>query len=388
MMARGALLPPAGGAAGGGAGRAGRAGSRARRAGLAALGLAFLAAGAFFVATLAGGAGPGLLEREAEVARREVALARREREVEARAAAAEASGGGDRTGGSASGGMLGPHDSGRGSSTEGGGGAGDGGGAGGGGGSGITARELPDSLPSGASGNSFLRTDSRQVLSWMPMTYVIPNFLTEAECDKFIEVARRSMTPSGLALRPGENMDEQTNVRTSSGTFVSSNSDPLIQEVEQRIHDAVGVHRSHGESFNVLRYELGQHYFSHHDYFDSGYGNSPNTNRLLTVLLYLSDVEEGGETVLPLEGEGGMERLSQPKIYENCDIGLKVPPRKGQALVFYSLKPNGDFDPQSLHGGCPVVKGEKWVATKWIRQNCQISPCLPPGEPQEKTPPP
>jgi len=222
------------------------------------------------------------------------------------------------------------------------------------------------------------------------MAYVMPNFLTDAECDKFIEVAKRSMRPSGLALRPGEKMEEQTNVRTSSGTFVSSHADPLIQEVEQRIHDAVGVHLSHGESFNVLRYELGQHYFSHHDYFDSGYGQSPNSNRLLTVLLYLSDVEEGGETVLPLEGENGMERLSLPKIYEKCDIGLKVPPRKGQALVFYSLKPNGDFDPQSLHGGCPVVKGEKWVATKWIRQNCQMGRqhCLPPGQPQEKGPPP
>merc|ERR1712196_386149 len=69
-------------------------------------------------------------------------------------------------------------------------------------------------------------------------------------------------------------------------------------------------------------------------------------------------------------------------------MGLKVRPRKGQALVFYSLKPDGNFDPQSLHGGCPVVKGEKWVATKWIRQRCAQNRssgenrCLPPGEPQ------
>ena len=377
-MARGALLlPPAGGAGGGRAGGA----PRARRAGAAALGLAFLAAGAFFVATLAGGAGPELLEREAQVARREADLARREREVEARAASAAAAAAAAGfaadvgRGGGALEGTLGPPNSGRGGGAE-----------GGGGGSGAAGGERPGVLPAGASGNAFMRTDSRQMLSWMPVAYVIPNFLTDAECDKFVEVAKKTMSPSGLALRPGEKMEDQTNVRTSSGTFVGSASDPLILEVEERIHDAVGIHSSHGEEFNVLRYELGQHYHSHHDYFDSGYGVGANTNRLMTVLLYLTDVEEGGETVLPLEGEDGMARLSQPKVYERCDIGLKVPPRKGQALVFYSLKPNGDFDPQSLHGGCPVVKGEKWVATKWIRQNCQKNRnkglCLPPGKPQ------
>ena len=255
---------------------------------------------------------------------------------------------------------------------------------------------MPAILPSGASGNAFLRTDSRQILSWQPLAYVIPNFISDEECAKFIEIAKKKMSPSGLALRPGEKAEDNTNVRTSSGAFITS-SEKLIRDVELRIHDAVGVHHSHGEPFNVLRYELGQHYFSHHDYFDNEYGASLNArggedsrgNRLLTVLLYLSDVEEGGETVLPLEGDGGMERLSLPDVYQKCDLGLKVRPRKGQALVFYSLKPDGNFDPQSLHGGCPVVKGEKWVATKWIRQRCAQNRssgenrCLPPGEPQK-----
>lgn len=54
--------------------------------------------------------------------------------------------------------------------------------------------------------------------------------------------------------------------------------------------------------------------------------------------------------------------------YEKC-IGLKVKPRKGDGLLFYSLMVNGTIDRTSLHGSCPVIKGEKWVATKWIRDN-------------------
>uniref|UniRef100_M1AZV5 Prolyl 4-hydroxylase n=3 Tax=Solanum TaxID=4107 RepID=M1AZV5_SOLTU len=52
--------------------------------------------------------------------------------------------------------------------------------------------------------------------------------------------------------------------------------------------------------------------------------------------------------------------------YSKC-IGLKVKPRRGDGLLFYSLLPNGTIDLTSLHGSCPVIRGEKWVATKWIR---------------------
>ena len=46
---------------------------------------------------------------------------------------------------------------------------------------------------------------------------------------------------------------------------------------------------------------------------------------------------------------------------------MAVKPKKGDALLFYSLKPSGQVDPKSLHAGCPVISGDKWSATKWLR---------------------
>jgi len=57
--------------------------------------------------------------------------------------------------------------------------------------------------------------------------------------------------------------------------------------------------------------------------------------------------------------------------YKKC-IGLKVKPRQGDGLLFYSTLINGTIDMTSLHGSCPVIKGQKWVATKWIRDQVQV----------------
>ena len=113
-------------------------------------------------------------------------------------------------------------------------------------------------------------------------------------------------------------------------------------------------------------------YDAHHDYFDKTlYQNDPGTlknfiqygrrNRMITVFWYLSDVEEGGETVFPRFGGG-----PPPFSMSDCNTGLKVKPVRGKVIIFYSLKPDGSLDPLSLHGACPVKKGVKWAANKWV----------------------
>jgi prolyl 4-hydroxylase len=201
--------------------------------------------------------------------------------------------------------------------------------------------------------------------------YLFPNFIDDERCDHVVKIASDKLGPSGLAYRKTDDPNNSRDVRTSSGTFMSRHNDPagVLAWVEEKIHAISGFPVSHGEPFNVLRYQLGQHYDAHYDTFDPEEYGPQSSQRVATVLFYLTDVEEGGETIFPLEGPDGMKVL-QHIDYRACKDGYKYRPRKGDALMFMSVHPNGTFDKHALHGGCPVKKGVKMVMTKWIRDQC------------------
>lgn len=122
----------------------------------------------------------------------------------------------------------------------------------------------------------------------------------------------------------------------------------------------------HGEGFQVLHYELGQKYEGHYDYFHDDINTRNGGQRIATLLMYLSDVESGGETVFPASDAD----TSKPDFgeYSECGKGgAAVRPRRGDALLFWSLHPDASLDDKALHAGCPVLKGSKWSATKWMR---------------------
>jgi prolyl 4-hydroxylase len=89
-----------------------------------------------------------------------------------------------------------------------------------------------------------------------------------------------------------------------------------------------------------------------------------------TVLWYLSDVQGGGETIFPM-ANGAPE----PADKRNCDVmgGIRVPPRQGRVIMFYSLLANGDLDAASLHASCAVREGTKWAANKWCVWGCRAA---------------
>lgn len=233
-------------------------------------------------------------------------------------------------------------------------------------------------VPTTESGNDFYSVQPQQVLSWYPRIILYPGFIDPERCAHFVKIAKARLAPSGLALRKTEGPQETENVRTSQGTFMSRHDDKagVIAWVEEKAAQVTGLPVSHGEPFNVLRYQEGQHYDSHYDIFEpESYGPQPS-QRMATILFYLTDVEEGGETIFPLEGRYGTELLKSTFNYKACDTGFKYKPRMGDALMFFSMHPNGTFDKHALHGGCAVTAGEKWVATKWIRDKCFTEPCL------------
>ncbi|XVE49295.1 hypothetical protein DITRI_Ditri01bG0071600 [Diplodiscus trichospermus] len=228
--------------------------------------------------------------------------------------------------------------------------------------------EYRDPMPTGVTGESSIESIPFQVLSWKPRAYYFPNFAAAKQCKHIIEMAKLKLKPSTLALREGETEESTKGTRTSSGTFISGSEDETgtLDLIEKKIAKVTSIPQSHGEAFNILRYEIGQKYDSHYDAFNPSEYGPQLSQRVASFLLYLSDVEEGGETMFPFENDVRIKGYD----YRQC-IGLKIKPRRGDGLLFYSLFSNGTIDRTSLHGSCPVIKGEKWVATKWIRDQVQ-----------------
>ncbi|KDP23952.1 hypothetical protein JCGZ_25340 [Jatropha curcas] len=207
-----------------------------------------------------------------------------------------------------------------------------------------------------------------EVISWAPRAFIYHNFLTKEECDYLINLAKPHMQKSTVVdSETGKSKDSR--VRTSSGTFLARGRDKKIREIEKRIADFTFIPVEHGEGLQVLHYEVGQKYEPHFDYFNDEFNTRNGGQRIATLLMYLSDVEEGGETVFPA-AEGNVSDVPWWNELSECGKGgLSVKPKRGDALLFWSMKPDASLDPSSLHGGCAVIKGNKWSATKWMRVN-------------------
>ncbi|KAK4346965.1 hypothetical protein RND71_033304 [Anisodus tanguticus] len=205
-----------------------------------------------------------------------------------------------------------------------------------------------------------------EVISLEPRAYIYHNFLSKEECEYLISLAKPHMQKSSVVdSATGKSMDSR--VRTSSGTFLARGRDKMIRDIEKRIADFTFIPVEHGEGLQVLHYEVGQKYESHYDYFLDEFNTKNGGQRIATVLMYLSDVEEGGETVFPA-AKGNYSAVPWWNELSECGKGgLSVKPKMGDALLFWSMKPDATLDPSSLHGGCPVIKGNKWSSTKWMR---------------------
>uniref|UniRef100_A0A7C8YLS8 procollagen-proline 4-dioxygenase n=3 Tax=Opuntia streptacantha TaxID=393608 RepID=A0A7C8YLS8_OPUST len=201
-------------------------------------------------------------------------------------------------------------------------------------------------------------------LSWRPRAFLYKGFLTHDECDHLIRLAKDRLHKSMVADNDsGKSM--QSEVRTSSGMFLKKAQDDVVARIEARIAAWTFLPTENGEAMQVLHYELGQKYEPHFDYFRDKVNQQLGGHRVATVLMYLSDVEKGGETIFP-NSEAKGQQLKDDSYSDCAKNGYAVKPVKGDALLFFSLHPDATTDPLSLHGSCPVIEGEKWSATKWI----------------------
>jgi len=184
-----------------------------------------------------------------------------------------------------------------------------------------------------------------------PRVIVLGGFMSDAECDEIVGLA-------GPRMARSETVDNLTGgsevnvARTSRGMFFERGETGVIDRVERRIAAMLGWPVENGEGLQVLHYQPGAEYKPHYDYFDPVHPGSASIlkrggQRVGTVLMYLNTPTKGGGTTFP-------------------DVGLEVAPIKGNA-VFFSYD-RAHVNTKSLHGGAPVIAGEKWVATKWLRE--------------------
>ncbi|ONK74897.1 uncharacterized protein A4U43_C03F11240 [Asparagus officinalis] len=205
-------------------------------------------------------------------------------------------------------------------------------------------------------------------LSWRPRAFLYKGFLSHEECDHLISLARDKLEKSTVIWKECDG-----EVRTSSGMFLSTHQDEIVTRIEQRIASWTFLPEENGEAIQVLRYEIGQKYEPHFDYFVDKVNIARGGHRFATVLMYLSNVEKGGETVFPI-AEGALTQQKNESWSDCAKKGYAVKPDKGDALLFFSLHINATTDPLSLHGSCPVIVGEKWSATKWIHVGSYTRP--------------
>jgi len=191
------------------------------------------------------------------------------------------------------------------------------------------------------------------VLSTMvnPRIVVFGNLLSDDECDQLIELARPRLARS-LTVATQTGGEEVNADRTSEGMFFQRGENELVSRIEARIGHLLGWPVENGEGVQILHYTPGTEYKPHYDYFDPDAPGTPTIlkrggQRVATIIMYLAEPEKGGGTVFP-------------------DIHMEVAPRKGNAVFFTYERPHPTT--KSLHGGSPVTAGEKWIATKWLRE--------------------
>ena len=184
-----------------------------------------------------------------------------------------------------------------------------------------------------------------------PRVVVFGDLLSHEECEQMIALARPRMARSlTVATRTG---GEEVNAdRTSSGMFFRRGENALVERIEARLARLLNWPVENGEGLQILHYQPGTEYKPHYDYFDPAEPGTPSIlrrggQRVATVVMYLAEPERGGGTTFP-------------------DVHLEVAPKRGNAVFFSYDRPHPAT--RTLHGGAPVLAGEKWIATKWLRQ--------------------
>lgn len=187
--------------------------------------------------------------------------------------------------------------------------------------------------------------------------FIVRDVLDEATCGKLIRLIDQDRIPSGLLSPTGD-----PEFRTSESCNLNPRN-PVVEDVEARIHGVIGIDPMQGETIQGQRYAVGQQFKAHHDFFYREADYWPEMartggQRTWTAMIFLNEPEGGGQT-----------------FFEKA--GVKVTPRRGNMLTWNNLDALGDPNPFSMHQGLPVTAGVKYIITKWHRERPWIESEVP-----------
>ena len=195
--------------------------------------------------------------------------------------------------------------------------------------------------------------DNVTLFSSDPIIYVVDDFISEDECQEFINCSKDKLQPATVV---GLKEELKLKDRTNEFAWLEHHANESIHEVSKRLSILVQMPIRNAEMFQVVHYESGTEYKPHFDSFDQSteLGKKywePGGQRMITALIYLNDVEDGGATYFP-------------------ELNISINPKKGNVLVFHNtISETTNINPRSLHAGMPVSSGEKWAANLWFREN-------------------
>ena len=195
--------------------------------------------------------------------------------------------------------------------------------------------------------------DNVTLFSSDPIIYVVDDLISEDECQEFINCSKDKLQPATVV---GLNNEQKLKDRTNEFAWLEHHANESIHEVSKRLSILVQMPIRNAEMFQVVHYESGTEYKPHFDSFDQSteLGKKywePGGQRMITALIYLNDVEDGGATYFP-------------------ELNISINPKKGNVLVFHNtISETTNINPRSLHAGMPVSSGEKWAANLWFREN-------------------
>lgn len=177
--------------------------------------------------------------------------------------------------------------------------------------------------------------------------FAVGDFLTPRECGRLMAMIDAVAQPS-RAFDAGYASGHRTSYSGDVDPY-----DPFVMKLQRRIDDLLGIEPKYGETIQGQRYLPGQQFQAHTDWFpaNTAYWEQEKERggqRSITAMAFLNPVEEGGTTDFP-------------------ELGMSIEPRPGALLMWNNADPEGVPNPWTIHAGRPVVRGVKYIITKWYR---------------------